>query len=65
MVVSTVFSQSTDTKRSIAQNGVEQSNSVEGISLIDRVAGKLHPKGKYTLVGIDIDTTGRRLIDEV
>lgn len=23
------------------------------------------PKGKYTLVGIDIDTTGRRLIDEV
>lgn len=23
------------------------------------------PKGKYTLVGIDVDTTGRRLIDEV
>uniref|UniRef100_T1PBG4 NAD-glutamate dehydrogenase n=1 Tax=Musca domestica TaxID=7370 RepID=T1PBG4_MUSDO len=23
------------------------------------------PKGKYTLVGIDIDTTGRRLIDEI
>lgn len=23
------------------------------------------PKGKYTLVGIDVDTTGRRLIDEI
>lgn len=23
------------------------------------------PKGKYTLVGVDIDTTGRRLIDEI
>lgn len=23
------------------------------------------PSGKYTLVGIDVDTTGRRLIDEV
>lgn len=23
------------------------------------------PRGKYTLVGIDIDTTGRRLIDEI
>lgn len=23
------------------------------------------PKGKYTLVGVDVDTTGRRLIDEI
>lgn len=23
------------------------------------------PKGKYTLVSVDVDTTGRRLIDEV
>lgn len=23
------------------------------------------PKGKYTFVGIDIDTTGRRILDEV
>ncbi|XP_037941876.1 maternal protein exuperantia-like [Teleopsis dalmanni] len=26
---------------------------------------KILPSGKYTLVGIDIDTTGRRLIDEI
>lgn len=23
------------------------------------------PKGKYTFVGVDIDTTGRRILDEV
>lgn len=23
------------------------------------------PKGKYTYVGVDIDTTGRRILDEV
>lgn len=23
------------------------------------------PKGKYTFIGIDIDTTGRRILDEV
>lgn len=23
------------------------------------------PKGKYTYIGVDIDTTGRRILDEV
>lgn len=23
------------------------------------------PKGKYTFIGVDIDTTGRRILDEV
>lgn len=30
-----------------------------------RSRSKSLPRGKYTLVGIDIDTTGRRLIDEI
>lgn len=30
-----------------------------------RSRSKSLPRGKYTLVGIDVDTTGRRLIDEI
>lgn len=30
-----------------------------------RSRSKSLPRGKYTLVGVDIDTTGRRLIDEI
>lgn len=69
MVVSQTYSSSTSTsdaaKRSITQNGVESNNSTEVKSSIDHVTLKSLPKGKYTIVGIDIDTTGRRLIDEI
>lgn len=43
-----------------AANGVITNGAVNTTNV-----GKTLTKGKYTLVGIDIDTTGRRLIDEV
>lgn len=50
------------TAASTQQNG-DATN--ETASSNQNVALKTLPKGKYTLVAIDIDTTGRRLIDEV
>lgn len=38
---------------------------VRNVSKKERSRSKSLPRGKYTLVGIDIDTTGRRLIDEI
>lgn len=55
----------TDVKAEITQNGVKSPNGALAKSSKDTVGLKALPKGKYTLVGIDIDTTGRRLIDEV
>lgn len=43
-----------------AANGVITNGTVSATNVSKTLA-----KGKYTLVGIDIDTTGRRLIDEV
>lgn len=46
------------------QNGVTSSGAAASTTNGNNNITTL-PKGKYTLVGIDIDTTGRRLIDEV
>uniref|UniRef100_A0A0A1WT29 Maternal protein exuperantia n=1 Tax=Zeugodacus cucurbitae TaxID=28588 RepID=A0A0A1WT29_ZEUCU len=43
-----------------AANGVITNGTVNATNVSKTLA-----KGKYTLVGIDIDTTGRRLIDEI
>ncbi|XP_067631366.1 maternal protein exuperantia [Eurosta solidaginis] len=40
-------------------------NGVISNGAINVAANKTLPEGKYTVVGIDIDTTGRRLIDEI
>lgn len=55
MVASTITA--TTQQKGVAANGTAVVNQ--------NVTLKTLPKGKYTLVGIDIDTTGRRLIDEV
>uniref|UniRef100_A0A1I8P1I6 Uncharacterized protein n=1 Tax=Stomoxys calcitrans TaxID=35570 RepID=A0A1I8P1I6_STOCA len=51
------------------KNGVDASPSTNGATgsspKNSNITEKTLPKGKYTLVGIDIDTTGRRLIDEI
>ncbi|GBP97412.1 Maternal protein exuperantia-1 [Eumeta japonica] len=66
MVIQTKYSPSaSEPKGSTTQNGVESNNSAETKRCIDNLTLKSLPKGKYTLVGIDIDTTGRRLIDEI
>lgn len=59
---------SSPTKSNVHQNGVDSSKgAVPKFSTNEQQQQNLQtlPKGKYTLVGIDIDTTGRRLIDEV
>jgi len=38
----------------------DQSSASSGVSIKDEL-----PNGNYILVSVDIDTTGRRLIDEV
>lgn len=35
------------------------------MTVSDIAAENTIPKGKYTYVGVDIDTTGRRILDEV
>ncbi|XP_023292503.2 maternal protein exuperantia [Lucilia cuprina] len=64
-MVATTSSSSTTSTTTINQNGVESSNGAVPKNNNDQVTFKTLPKGKYTLVGIDIDTTGRRLIDEI
>lgn len=58
---------SSPTKPAVNQNGVDSSKgAVPKFSTNEQQVNlQTVPKGKYTLVGIDIDTTGRRLIDEV
>ncbi|KAM7342052.1 maternal protein exuperantia isoform 2-T4 [Cochliomyia hominivorax] len=71
MVESTTTSSSTNsssspTKTALNQNGIDSSKgAIPKSSKNDQINLKTLPKGKYTLVGIDIDTTGRRLIDEI
>lgn len=66
MVASTSSSSTTSTSTpTITQNGVDSTNGAVPKSNNEQVTLKTLPKGKYTLVGIDIDTTGRRLIDEI
>lgn len=38
---------------------------MESKTEINGTANQTLPIGKYTLIGVDVDTTGRRLIDEV
>ncbi|XP_036330665.1 maternal protein exuperantia [Rhagoletis pomonella] len=62
MVASTNASQDgvVNTPASAVANGVISNGIINAAN-----ASKTLAKGKYTLVGIDIDTTGRRLIDEI
>lgn len=40
------------------------SEQQQNVEKVERPAQRL-PKGNYALVSVDVDTTGRRLIDEV
>jgi len=44
----------------VAVAAADQSSAPSGVSIKDEL-----PAGNYILVSVDIDTTGRRLIDEV
>lgn len=59
----------TETVEKLPQINLDKSSAKEKSSESPkqqrRSRSKSLPRGKYTLVGIDIDTTGRRLIDEI